>query len=900
MPPPSRAELDRAHALMLEGDLKAAEGLYRQLLNAGVENASLFSNLGVICWQSSRYGEMEQLLRRALQLEPSNADAHYNLAQVLAQRGAGNEAISHYRQALPLASSRLQGSIHWNLSKLLLRQGDYAAGWRHYEWRRHKAQPLPPICQPGMPAWDGRTPLESELVLVGEQGLGDMLQFLRYAPAMAAFAPQVALGLPEKLHGLVSSSGLPVKLLSPAEVSDQRQGHWLPLLSVPGLLGVSPEAVQAQAPYLQVPPERVQHWRQRLRAALDAGERLVGLHWQGNATTETSELRGRSLPLQALAPLAALAGVRFVSLQKGPGSEQLACSAFASRMVACQAEVDACWDFVETGSIALSCDLLISSDSALVHLAGALGVTTWLLLHHSCDWRWGEEGESTFWYPSLRLFRQQHPGDWGAVIGRVAMALELHDPKSPRGEQLQEAADLLQQQSFKEAEKIYRQLLSEGVGNVDVYSNLAAICGSSNRIDEAISLLKQALQVDPQHLPALSNLAKAYSERGDHQESLLLRQQAIALNPKDAEQHFLLGTAIIKAGGDVLKARRYFEAVLDLQPQHPDASVQLGFVLLLLGDFKKGLRLFEKRHQATAPMLPIVQPRLPRWKPNSSTPPKAALLVVGEQGLGDMLQFMRYVPGLRRAHSDVWLCVPEKLVNLARVSGIASRVFSPSELELEDKKSIQSWVPLLSLPWHLGVSPEDPIVNAPYLQSAPLTALHWLKRIQAEDHKGSSLRPAIVGLNWQGDWRAGHLSGRSFSLSTLAPLVELEGLSLLSLQKGGGSDQLDNCSFRHRFLSCQAEVNACWDFVDTAAMVLACDLVITCDTALAHLAGGLGVPTWVLLPNPPDWRWGVKGETSFWYPSMRLFRQQRPGDWAIVMQAVGEALQQWLSERHQP
>ncbi|MFO7629041.1 MAG: tetratricopeptide repeat protein [Prochlorococcaceae cyanobacterium] len=414
-----QAQLHQAHTLLGQGNAAAAELLYRQLLNAGLENATLLGNLGVICWQSGRYGEMEQLLRRALQLEPANADAHYNLALVLAQRGAAAEAISHYRQALPLASSRLQGSIHWNLSKLLLRQGHYAAGWQHYEWRRHKAQPLPPICQPGMPAWDGRSPLDGELVLVGEQGLGDMLQFLRYAPAMAAFAPQVALGLPEKLHGLVRSSKLPVKLLSPAHVSAQRNGHWLPLLSVPGLLGVCPEAVQVEAPYLQVPPERLQHWRQRLRAELAPGERLVGLHWQGNPATETSELRGRSLPLQALDPLAEIAGVRFVSLQKGPGSEQLAGSAIASRLVACQGAVDACWDFVDTGAMLLACDLLISSDSALVHLAGALGAPTWLLLHHGSDWRWGEAGDTSFWYPSLRLFRQQQPGDWAGVIATL-------------------------------------------------------------------------------------------------------------------------------------------------------------------------------------------------------------------------------------------------------------------------------------------------------------------------------------------------------------------------------------------------------------------------------------------------------------------------------------------------
>lgn len=121
-------------------------------------------------------------------------------------------------------------------------------------------------------------------------------------------------------------------------------------------------------------------------------------------------------------------------------------------------------------------------------------------------------------------------------------------------------------------------------------------------------------------------------------------------------------------------------------------------------------------------------------------------------------------------------------------------------------------------------------------------------------------------------------------------MARREDLALLSLQKGYGSEQLECCSFRRRFLSCQTQVDRCWSFVDTAAMLLACDLVITLDSALAHLAGGLGVPTWLLLKTIPDWRWGLEGDTSFWYPSMRLFRQQEHGNWDEVIERVVAAL----------
>jgi len=423
-PQDQSALLQQAQALLVQGNLAAAEAIYRQLLGAGVEDASLLSNLAVICWQRDQHDEMERLLRHALRLQPRNASAHYNLALVLAQRGAGSEAIHHYRQALPLASSELQASIRWNLSKLLLRQGDYPEGWQHYEWRRHKAKPLPPICQPGMPAWDGRSVISDALVLVGEQGLGDMLQFLRYMPALQQTQRDLWLCLPPPLIELARVSGLAPRVLTPEEWEatpmPQRPSQWVPLLSLAWHLGVTPQQPLVDAPYLQSTPHSRRSWRQRIRAA--SCRAVVALHWQGNR--EHGHLLGRSLPLEQLAPLADLEGIELLSLQKCYGSEQLQACSFRQRFLSCQPEVEDCWSFVDTAAMVQACDLVITTDSALAHLAGALGAPTWLLLHHPPDWRWGEQGDSTFWYPSMRLFRQQQRGDWPAVIDRVKLELQ--------------------------------------------------------------------------------------------------------------------------------------------------------------------------------------------------------------------------------------------------------------------------------------------------------------------------------------------------------------------------------------------------------------------------------------------------------------------------------------------
>ena len=938
----AEAELRRATALLQQGQEQAAEQLYRRLLARGVETPTLLGNLAVICWRQGRLTEMETLLRRSLARDPEQGDALYNLGLVLAQRGAHQEAVAHYRRALPLAAADLQGSIHWNLSKLLLRCGHYAEGWEHYEWRRHKRQPLPPICPPGMPAWQEGPVADGELVLVGEQGLGDMIQFLRYAPAMAGLAPRIALALPEKLHGLVRAAALPVQLLTPAELSAQRHGQWLPLLSCPRLLGVSASNVVVPAPYLQIPEERRRHWRQRLRAGLEPGQRLIAIHWQGNPATETNELQGRSLPLEQLAPLAQLEGVRLVSLQKGAGHEQLAESALASRLVACQAEVDACWEFVDTGAMLLACDLLISSDSALVHLAGAIGAPCWLLLHHSSDWRWGADGDTSFWYPSLRLFRQRQPGDWAGLMAAVLASLQPGPGPDPRPGQ---AMQHLQQGDLDGAAALYRALIRDGSADALAYGNLGAIELRQGHNAAAIALLHRALDLDPALAAARNNLGTAFRRQGDRENAVAHYRQAVLAQPDSAEFQRNLGLTLhelgaaqeaaqafreanrleptsantanllaiaLKESGDTAGAIRWLERAVELEPQFAEAHNNLGntwlklgelpqaiaaysraialrptyhdarkgrgMALLLQGEYAAGWRDYESRLQSSSqPTLLNANPPCRRWS-GSTLPAGSRLLLVSEQGLGDTIQFMRYLPLLRQRGMAAQLCAPEKLHGLIAASGIDAAPLTPAQA---DGVSEGFWLPLLSLPAHLGVSASEPICSSPYLHASEARIQHWAALLSQEP------RP-LIAIHWQGNpvQEQANASGRSLPLEAFAPIAASGIGTLLSLQKGPGSEQRESCSFRDRFAACQEAIDHTWDFLETAAIVANCDLVITSDTALAHLAGGLGHPTWLLLQKIPEWRWGLAGDSTPWYPSMRLFRQQQPGDWAGVISAV--------------
>jgi len=308
----------------------------------------------------------------------------------------------------------------------------------------------------------------------------------------------------------------------------------------------------------------------------------------------------------------------------------------------------------------------------------------------------------------------------------------------------------------------------------------------------------------------------------------------------------------------------------------------------LTGNYQLGLEKYEWRSQQPPGRLkPHGNPKAKRWAGDKLVSGEK-LLVLSEQGLGDTLQFMRYIPHLRKQGIDLTFSAQDNLHGLIKCSGIDANPLTSREA---NHVSEGLWIPLLSVPMLLGITPENPIETKPYIASTASFAEKWQSRLEQEK------RP-IIAINWQGNPQAETLAlkGRSLPLELFAGIANSSDFGLVSLQKGFGSEQLQTCSFRDRFVSCQDEINETWDFQETAAIIKNCDLVITSDTATAHLAGGLGQRTWLLLQMVPDWRWGMHHENSFWYPSMRLFRQTEARNWSDVMERVAEALRAFASE----
>lgn len=388
-----------------------AEAAYREALRLAPATPGALSNLGNTLRSLDRLPEAEDRLRDALRLKPDYAEAHNNLGIVLVQAGREGEALTHYDEAVRLRpdypEARMNRSLSW------LGGGDFARGWPEYEWRfkvnkRHK----PP---PG-PRWDGR-PLDGKILLVtAEQGLGDSINFVRYAPLAKARGCRVVFDCPDPIASLVATCP-GVDRVAPRGTGGVTYDTHVPLLSLPGLFGVPPEAAVAQVPYLTPDPARVEHWRAEL-AGLPGLK--VGITWQGSKVHKGDKLR--SVPLAQFAPLAAVPGVTLVSIQKGPGTEQLADGPGAGLGVRDFGSKTAP-EMMDAAALMAALDLVVSVDTAVVHVAGATGRPVWVAVPSAADWRWQRRREDTIWYPTMRLFRQQERGDWAGVFARLAAEL---------------------------------------------------------------------------------------------------------------------------------------------------------------------------------------------------------------------------------------------------------------------------------------------------------------------------------------------------------------------------------------------------------------------------------------------------------------------------------------------
>jgi tetratricopeptide (TPR) repeat protein len=1006
------AHIGLAFALQQRGRLADAAESYRQALELKPDQTDALCNLGALLNGFDRHEEAVESYRRVLARNPDHVAALCNMGVALMARNQVDGAVECYRHAIAVSPDF--ADAHWNLSLAQLVEGDFANGWRGYEWRLRTKRHQPRAFT--QPMWDGAPLAGKTILLHREQGLGDTIQFMRYAPLVAARGGRVVLEVQPPLTRLAASLEGVTEIVAGGAPLPHFDLH-CPLMSLPERFGTSLATIPAAIPYLAPDPEAVERWRPKL-----GGGQLhkVGIAWAGNRLHKND--RSRSVALERLLPILEIPGIRWVSLQVGEHSGDLV--ALPIGMVAdLSGELG---DFADTAAVIANLDLVIAVDTAVVHLAGALGRPVWAMLPFAPDWRWLLDREDSPWYPSLRLFRQARPGDWESLLVEIRQALGERtsqvlpewrpDPATGKAEtpvpgvdsQLvfdaalahhgagrldaaeaaaheaiahhpahagahhllgiitiqrgdhQKAIDLLNQSIRLDptAEQAYnnRGIALSGLGRADeaiaslrkatelnpgfavAHYNLGSVLQRANRLDEAADSLRQAITAKPDYFDAhfhLGNalyqlrqfeaaeasyqnavelrpdvavahfgLASALKALQRNDEAIAVYRRAVELKPDWPEAHNSLGNALIAQSHDdegiasferalalkpdyadahnnlgvaLQKQNRIAGALLSyhrcelLRPDHADLHLNMALAYLVAGDFANGWREYEWRYQSKArPPRKLAQPL---WTGEDLA--GKTILLHHEQGFGDTLQFMRFAPLVAAKGARVLLEVQPALARLTATLKGPSQVVAAGEA----LPPFDFHCPLLSVPERFGTDLASIPATAPYLTADTKAVRRWRREIG--DAPGLK-----IGLVWAGNAKHQNESQRSVDLRRLLPLLELPGIRWFSLQVGErAADLAELPAAKIVDLS-----KGLTDFAETAAAMANLDLVVAVDTSVVHLAGALGRPVWAMLAFAPDWRWLLGREDSPWYPSVRLFRQPRTGDWESVVARVSRAL----------
>ncbi|MEA3333765.1 MAG: tetratricopeptide repeat protein, partial [Pseudomonadota bacterium] len=437
-------------------------------------------------------------------------------------------------------------------------------------------------------------------------------------------------------------------------------------------------------------------------------------------------------------------------------------------------------------------------------------------------------------------------------------------------------------QDFTAAFSLLGFLVKNDPGNSIWLNNLGVVAAGRGDLVLARGLLQQAIMVSGSKNEVLYNLGCLAVNENDKDAALKIFSQFIAVEPGHIWALFAL-SRIAKELGRVDEAIIYCRKLVELAPNEAEFRQNLGFLLLKTGDWEEGFKLYEARWQANRlSTLPSAQ----LWDGDISQLKDKTILLWAEQGLGDTLQFARYLPQLQTIARQVIVAVPDLLLGLMQGSFPLLEVVSKDDVfENELKRpNYELQAPLLSLPYLFGSTLANLPGRVPYLQIEKDFLERWRKDL-------GSAEKLRVGLVWGGNPAHRNDARRSMALSQFASLFRVDGVSWYSLQKGEQEKELEDFLGASGSVCPENLAPKLESFEDTAAVIDLLDLVISVDTSVAHLAGALARPTWLLLPFDADWRWMLERDDSPWYPTMNLFRQPTPGDWQSVIAAVQDRLE---------
>lgn len=449
---PAEDLLRIASDLIDGGRFDEAGRLLTHILSAAPDSAAALHLKGILLFRSNRHHAAAEVVERAVQLAPAVAEFRRNLCPIYERVGRyedalrvgqdaldlnhydlqtlHNMALVHYRRLQlddSIAYARRAVALdptapgpHFQLAETLLLRGEFPEGWREYEWRFRIAGAAPPLPPNDRPQWDGSPMSGGKLLLAADQGYGDVIQFVRYIPWVCKRCPDVVVAADPILHPLIAQLSSTVQLVDRWDRCPPFAAY-CPLSGLPRLHGTTLETIPRAVPYLRTDPARSASWRVRMQYLIQPQSRRIGIVWAGRPTHNNDSNRSASLAI--FAPLAELEDTVLISLQKGTGQADVGGYFGKAPLLNLGAEIA---DFLDTMAVIEELDLIVTVDTAVAHLAGAMGKPVWIMLPQAPDWRWLLDRTDSPWYPSARLFRQPRACDWDSVMRQVAQEAKCY------------------------------------------------------------------------------------------------------------------------------------------------------------------------------------------------------------------------------------------------------------------------------------------------------------------------------------------------------------------------------------------------------------------------------------------------------------------------------------------
>lgn len=842
---------NKAKYYLLKEEFNKAKDLFLRIIKLYPENYDAKINLAYVYFLLK---DFEESLNLYLELDNQfhNSELCFNIGVTFQELGELEKSYSYLKQAVEMSPDNHK--YHIALAEVLLLEEDYENGWIENEWRHQEVYYSGQICKTDN--FDLNKIGGKKILIYDEQGYGDIFQFVRYIKLLKEKGATTIFQVRKDLINIFDEQTYIDVVTDQYDKTDY--DYAFHLMSIPHIIYKSINTPLENVPYLYINKTK----------KLDSKKIKTGIVWKGKQFPVHN--RKRHIELDEIKKIFELEHLDFYSLQLEITNEEKSIFEQFNNIKDLAKNIS---DFYDTAEIFNDLDIIITVDTAVAHLAGAMNKKVILMLPTVPDWRWLMETGSSPWYPNTIIFRQEKRGEWNSVIEKIYNYL-LKEHLSENGPEVIDIQQNINDNKLDLALRKIQKLINVDQANPEVYNLLGILYSKIDNGQKAIEYFTKSLELNPSNFKVKLNLANMIFHTGEISQALNNYRMLYNENTNSVELLYNYGVALTEIA-DYKKAYEVFVKACKINPEFPEAQFNKGLIDLRFGNYKDGWNGYnwcKKVHPEKYKKL-----SKPEWKGEALQNKK--LFIYSGQGLGDVIQFSRYFKLVKELGAEIYFECYKNLIELIDLYGVVDHLIVKNKNFIEPEE-YDYQIELMSLPKVFKTT----------INSVPAPA-EKLKEIPIAKLESKKLK---VGLTWSGNPDHKYAQLKSINPDLLFPKLIKENIKYYNFQFDCPEEIKTKYFEKYGVYDIFTKPRA---FLETAEYMNAMDIIITIDTSAAHLAGTLGKKVWLLLNKTADWRWIVDEKTTPWYKSMKIFWQTENGKWNTVLDEINRELKKLVDKK---